>query len=106
VGERGYSGETGKRIRVETAFVNLVPLRAIELSNSQLPDRVPLRTIFGKSLAVNKDVHKGAVLTYADLESKKPLGRGHRRCRIPVGARTPVDPRSDEILLLTGEDIE
>ena len=39
-----------------------------------------LRTMFGKSLAVNSDLPSGHVLCAADLESKKPAGRG-----VPAG---------------------
>lgn len=35
-----------------------------------------LKTIFEKSLAVNKNLKKGHVLTFEDLESKKPKGYG------------------------------
>ncbi|HLF51230.1 N-acetylneuraminate synthase family protein [Flavobacterium sp.] len=35
-----------------------------------------LKTIFEKSLAVNKDLPKGHVLTFDDLEAKKPKGYG------------------------------
>jgi N-acetylneuraminate synthase len=35
-----------------------------------------LKSIFGKSLAVNKDLPQGHVLTVEDLESKKPAGHG------------------------------
>lgn len=39
-----------------------------------------LKTIFEKSLAINKDLPKGHAITFADLESKKPSGFG-----IPAG---------------------
>ena len=35
-----------------------------------------LKTIFEKSLAVNKDLNKGHILTFDDLEGKKPYGYG------------------------------
>lgn len=35
-----------------------------------------LKSIFEKSLAINKNLPKGHVLTFADLESKKPKGYG------------------------------
>lgn len=35
-----------------------------------------LKNIFEKSLAVNKDLPKGHILTFADLEAKKPKGYG------------------------------
>jgi N-acetylneuraminate synthase len=36
----------------------------------------PLKTLFGKSLAVNKDLPQGYIITFHDLESKKPGDRG------------------------------
>jgi N-acetylneuraminate synthase len=35
-----------------------------------------LKTIFEKSLALNKDLPKGHRITFDDLESKKPKGYG------------------------------
>ena len=35
-----------------------------------------MKSIFGKSLAVNKDLKKGHIITFDDLESKKPPGYG------------------------------
>ena len=35
-----------------------------------------LKSIFEKSLAINKDLQKGHIITFADLESKKPSGFG------------------------------
>lgn len=40
-----------------------------------------LKQIFEKSLAVNKDLPKNHILTFADLESKKPKGFGIEACR-------------------------
>jgi N-acetylneuraminate synthase len=44
-----------------------------------------LRSMFGKSLAVNRDLLAGHVLTFDDLEGKKPFG-----CGIPVGQMNHV----------------
>jgi len=35
-----------------------------------------LKTIFGKSLAVNRELQQGHVLTFDDLDAKKPAGFG------------------------------
>lgn len=35
-----------------------------------------LKTMFGKSLAVNKSLPQGHIITFNDLESKKPAGQG------------------------------
>ena len=42
-------------------------------SNSQFDE---VKGIFEKSLAVNKDIKRGEIITLADLESKKPKGQG------------------------------
>lgn len=35
-----------------------------------------LKSIFEKSLAVNKNLHKGHIISFSDLETKKPKGFG------------------------------
>jgi N,N'-diacetyllegionaminate synthase len=62
---------------------NLVSgVRAIALSLTSPVDKAidgateDLRKIFGKSLAVNRDLPAGYTLTADDLEAKKPQGRG------------------------------
>lgn len=39
-------------------------------------EKSKLKTLFGKSLAVNKPLVKGHVITFEDLEAKKPAGYG------------------------------
>jgi len=46
------------------------------IDKNDLSDFEDLRIIFGKSLAINKDLPSGHRLTYNDLESKKPSGKG------------------------------
>src|SRR5690606_23016656 len=36
----------------------------------------PLKIMFGKTLAVNKNLEAGHLITFEDLESKKPAGQG------------------------------
>ena len=38
--------------------------------------RETLKILFGKSLCVNKDLKKGDIITFSDLETKKPKGYG------------------------------
>jgi N-acetylneuraminate synthase len=40
------------------------------------PEIVRLRETFGRTLCVNRDLPKGHVLAFEDLEAKKPAGRG------------------------------
>jgi N,N'-diacetyllegionaminate synthase len=57
-------------------------VRAVERSmhssftKTRSPQHVHVRGIFGKSLAVNRNMKAGEVIAFADLESKKPVGKG------------------------------
>ncbi|KAA6440975.1 N-acetylneuraminate synthase [Dyadobacter flavalbus] len=62
---------------------NLVQgIRKIEIALNNPVDKTSnnkfesLKTIFGKSLAVNRNLQEGHILTIDDLESKKPAGYG------------------------------
>jgi len=46
------------------------------LHTSSNEDYSNIRSIFGKSLAVNKNLKTGHIITFDDLESKKPFGYG------------------------------
>lgn len=46
------------------------------IEKSEISKYSELKRIFGKSLAVNKDLKKGTVLNFDDLESKKPGDQG------------------------------
>lgn len=52
----------------------------IALQNSQVNkthnDDVSIKKIFGKSLCVNKNISKGHIIGFEDLESKKPADKG------------------------------
>lgn len=47
---------------------------SLEKDNS--PKKNELKIIFGKSLCLSKNLKKGDVITFEDLESKKPAGKG------------------------------
>ncbi|MEO7310327.1 MAG: N-acetylneuraminate synthase family protein [Chitinophagaceae bacterium] len=57
-------------------------IKSIQTSLAQLVDKedndsfTDLKTMFEKSLAVNRDLSKGHILTFTDLEAKKPKGYG------------------------------
>lgn len=55
---------------------NLEEAFASSHSKDDVAGFAPLKTMFGKSLAVNKDLPVGHTVTVADLESKKPGDRG------------------------------
>ena len=45
--------------------------------DDQLSDEIlKMKSIFEKSIAINKDLHKGSIISFDDLESKKPPGMG------------------------------
>lgn len=48
----------------------------VPLNDRLSKETVVLKNIFGKSLAVNKDLSSGAIITFDDLETKKPGDKG------------------------------
>jgi N-acetylneuraminate synthase len=54
---------------IETALENPIDKNSIEKFKD-------LKQIFEKSLAINKDLPKNHILTFDDLEAKKPKGYG------------------------------
>ena len=65
--------ETSKLVKAVTNIKTALDNPIDKNDNSQF---TTLKSIFEKSLAVNKDLPKGYVLTFADLETKKPKGYG------------------------------
>ena len=65
--------------------------------NSEFAD---LKNIFEKSLAVNKDLPAGHVLTFEDLESKKPKGYGIEASKFQevIGRRLKTDLKQWDFL--------
>jgi len=65
-----------------------------------------IKEIFGKSLAVNKNLKKGYVITFDDLESKKPFGYGipAQDYKKVIGKRLKVDKKKWDFL--RKEDIQ
>lgn len=55
---------------------NIERAKANPIDKSNSKEFSDLKKIFEKSLGVNKDLPKGYVLQFEDLESKKPKGRG------------------------------
>ena len=58
------------------AVRNIVKALKNPVNKSDSSAFTELKNIFEKSLAVNKNLQKGQVLTFEDLESKKPKGYG------------------------------
>ena len=76
----GPDATSSLEIEEITTVVNAV--RNIEKARNNPIDKTdnskfaPLKNIFEKSLAVNKDIKEGQVVQFDDLEAKKPKGQG------------------------------
>ena len=59
-----------------------------------------LKSLFGRSLAVNKDKKAGEIIEFDDLESKKPFGEGIdiRKYREVIGKRLKVNKKKWDFL--------
>jgi len=76
-GPDSNSSLTIKEIRKLVAGVRFIKTSLNNKINKANSDRFKeLKSIFEKSLAVNKDMKAGDIITFDDLESKKPLGYG------------------------------
>lgn len=55
-------------------------VRFLEIALGSSPedrtDKEELRRIFGRSLAVNRDIQEGEIIQFSDIEGKKPMGAG------------------------------
>ncbi len=65
-----------------------------------------LKQIFEKSLAVNKDLEEGHILTFNDLEAKKPRGHGLDASNYTVILGKVLNKNLKKWDFLTNEDIE
>lgn len=63
-----------KRLAEGVRFIEVAMGQGTEKADSSKFES--LRKVFGKSLAVNKDMKAGAILSFDDLEAKKPAGHG------------------------------
>ena len=71
--------------------------------NSQFID---LKNIFEKSLAVNKDLPKGHILSFEDLETKKPKGYGMEASRFQEVIGKALVRELEQWEFLNEEDLE
>ena len=83
---------------IETSLKNPVDKN----SNSSFKD---LKNIFEKSLAVNKDLPKGHVLTFNDLEAKKPKGYGIDASQFKKVIGKPIQRPLNKWGFLTEKDV-
>jgi N,N'-diacetyllegionaminate synthase len=74
--------DTSSSLTVDEATLMINGVRQIEVARHNPVDKChnsefeSLKTIFGRSLAVNKSLSKGHRIAFGDLECKKPLGFG------------------------------
>jgi N-acetylneuraminate synthase len=77
-----FGPDTSSSLTIEEIKELVIAVRNIETSKNNPIDKddisqfKTLKTIFEKSLAVNKDLPKGHIITFNDLEAKKPAGKG------------------------------
>lgn len=74
-----------------------------EYSKNDASEFSLLKTMFGKSLAVNKDLFKGQIIHLEDLESKKPgnIGIGSKNFEMVIGKKLLVDKKKWDFILET-----
>lgn len=77
-----YGPDTSSSLSVDEAEILVSSIRLIEEAKNHPVDKSDssffknVKSIFEKSLAVNKDLKKGHVISFDDLEAKKPKGYG------------------------------
>lgn len=77
-----FGPDATSSIEIDEIAAMVKSIRAIALSRKHPIDKssntqyTELKQIFEKSLAVNKDLKQGHILTFEDLEAKKPKGFG------------------------------
>jgi N,N'-diacetyllegionaminate synthase len=64
-----------------------------------------LKSIFEKSLAVNRDLEEGAIITYGDLEAKKPKGQGIDAALYEQVIGKKIRKKKNKFEFLTWEDV-
>jgi N,N'-diacetyllegionaminate synthase len=83
--------------------IHLAQNHPINKNNNE--DFTALKTIFEKSLAINKDLAKGHVLTFADLETKKPKGYGMSAADFAKVIGRPLASHKSQWDFLNEEDL-
>jgi N-acetylneuraminate synthase len=80
--KRMFGPDASSSLEIDQIKELVKGVRYIERSLNNIIDKTdntkfaPLKTIFEKSLSVNKKMHKGDTISIDDLESKKPSGYG------------------------------
>lgn len=79
---RQFGPDSGSSLTIDETQELVHAIRQIEVALAHPVDKNDtahyndLKKMFGKSLAINKNLPAGHVLTFADLEAKKPMGYG------------------------------
>ncbi|MFZ2904620.1 MAG: N-acetylneuraminate synthase family protein [Cyclobacteriaceae bacterium] len=84
---------------IEKSFGNPVDKNSIQ-------DFSPLRAMFGKTLAINKPLKKGQVITFSDLESKKPANMGIPASAYRAVVGKMINKDMSAFSFLTSDDLE
>lgn len=73
---------------------------ATPVDKSNVIDFSPLKKMFEKSLAVNRSLGAGHIISFDDLEAKKPAGQGipAKRFQEVIGKKLSSDIEADEFL--------
>jgi len=109
---RQFGPDSSSSLTIDETKELVLALRQLEVALANPVDKndgAPfheLKKMFGKSLAVNKDLKAGHVLTFEDLEAKKPMGYGidAKEFQKVLGKKLIFDkPQWD---FLTDEDIQ
>ncbi len=81
--KRMFGPDAKASIEIDEVTKLVAGIRQIQTSlqhvtgkNEQAAEVKALKNLFGKSLCVNKDLKSNHVITFADLEAKKPFGYG------------------------------
>ncbi len=71
------SSLTIEEIKVLTKAIRNIEIATVNpINKSDNTSYKTLKTIFEKSLAINKDLNAGHIITFSDLEAKKPANKG------------------------------
>ena len=106
--KRMFGPDTKASITIDEIKKLVEGVRAIEISLKHNIDKQDsarfseLKGIFEKSLAVNKDLKAGAVITFDDLEAKKPKGHGMDASQYQsvIGKKVSIDLKQWDFLTL------
>ncbi|MFM2229281.1 MAG: hypothetical protein RL607_539 [Bacteroidota bacterium] len=79
---RQFGPDSGSSLTIDETQALVKAIRQVEVALTHPVDKndttvyLELKKMFGKSLAVNKNLPAGHLLTFEDLEAKKPMGYG------------------------------